>query len=143
LRGWYRFFRLTPADRGLLFEAALVLVAMRAGLAFLSFGRLLRIRARLEGKRLLCRAPLESSRIVWAVEAMSRSLRLTGCLVRALAADSMLVRRQQSSRLRLGVVKRGDALEAHAWLESDDRIIIGADSRRSFTPLVPVGLFDS
>jgi hypothetical protein len=48
------------------------------------------------------------------------------CLPTALVAQFMLRRRGVASRLCLGVRRDGSALEAHAWLEIDGKIVFGA-----------------
>ena len=66
--------------------------------------------------------------VAWAVSAGSRYTPSTSCLVQALAAQMLLNRRGYLSQLRIGVAK-GDAgqFQAHAWVESDGRIIIGGN----------------
>jgi hypothetical protein len=58
------------------------------------------------------------------------------CLVQALAARWLLARRGIASDLHIGVLKNDDALEAHAWLERDGRVLVGgAASPAVFHPL--------
>lgn len=48
------------------------------------------------------------------------------CLARALAAELMLGRYGYSSQLKIGVAKTPSGeFEAHAWLESEGRVLIG------------------
>jgi hypothetical protein len=52
----------------------------------------------------------------------------------------MLHRRGHASRLHIGVAAREGigAIRAHAWVEVDDRVIIGdLDDLASFAPLQP------
>jgi hypothetical protein len=76
-------------------------------------------------------------RIAWAVGAASRYVPTATCLSQALAAQVLLARHGHPASLRIGVA-RGAAgrLEAHAWIESRGRIVIGgtADLAR-YTPL--------
>ena len=64
-------------------------------------------------------------RVVWAVRAASPYLRAV-CLPQALATQVLLARRGFSSELRIGVIrlKQGNLL-AHAWVESQERVVIG------------------
>ena len=51
------------------------------------------------------------------------------CLVQALAADAILRRRGLACELRIGVRARDDStvpIEAHAWVECDGAVAIGA-----------------
>lgn len=57
------------------------------------------------------------------------------CLVQALAAKRWLGRHDIDSRLVIGARLDGAApLDAHAWLEADDRVVTGGDPA-GFSPL--------
>lgn len=63
--------------------------------------------------------------------------RRPSCLVRALALAELLARAGvPGSLIRLGVRRDGEAMDAHAWVELDGRVV-GDDPRvaRRFTPL--------
>ena len=64
---------------------------------------------------------------VWAVEAVSRrALRDRPCLTQALVARHLLRRRGVETSLEIGAVRGDDgALQAHAWLEHNGRVVIG------------------
>src|SRR5207244_8955670 len=94
-----------------------------------------RLAARLARPTARPRAP--TAVIASAVAAAGR--RVPGgrnCLAQALAAHVLLGRHGHASRLRLGVA-RGAAGEfaAHAWVEIDDAVLVGATGRERFTPL--------
>jgi hypothetical protein len=133
--------RLPAAERWLLVKAALLLAAIRLGLGLLPFHTLRRLVAE------VAEAPTgwlqeadrsSADRIVWAVEAAGRHLPGAGtCLTQALAAQVLLARRGHPGLLHIGVVKGEEGkLEAHAWLESRGRIVIGGSELERFTPLV-------
>jgi len=62
------------------------------------------------------------------------------CLTRALALQIWLGRRGQAAELRFGVARGAEApLDAHAWLESAGRILIGAAEVPRYAPLPPTG----
>ncbi|HKO15609.1 MAG TPA: lasso peptide biosynthesis B2 protein [Gemmatimonadaceae bacterium] len=65
--------------------------------------------------------------LVWAIEAVSRRVPRATCLTQAVSGHLLLRAFGYSSRLRLGVGHgvRGDFL-AHAWLERQTQILIGA-----------------
>jgi hypothetical protein len=78
--------------------------------------------------------------IVWAVRAVSRYVPNATCLTQALVVQRFLIRSGHRCRLRLGVSK--DAVrgfEAHAWVECDERVVIGESAGESvtsrFTPI--------
>ena len=61
------------------------------------------------------------------------------CLSQALATQVMLGRRGRSATLRIGVANEEGAVKAHAWLETEGKIIIGgSQSRNRFSPLPPL-----
>jgi hypothetical protein len=72
--------------------------------------------------------------IVWAVRAVSRYVPNATCLSQALVVQRFLIRSGHRCRLRLGVAK--DAIrgfEAHAWVECDERVVIGESAGESVT----------
>jgi len=73
-------------------------------------------------------ASAEIEDVVWAVDRVGRSLpRVFTCLPLALTARFMLRRRGADPALRIGVMRDpGGALTAHAWLEIDGKVILGA-----------------
>ncbi len=63
------------------------------------------------------------------------------CLVRAIAAACLLRRNRRASVLTIGVGLTDPApswrgLHAHAWLESDGMVVVGAQERAAYTPLL-------
>lgn len=71
-----------------------------------------------------------------AVLCAARFVPRATCLVRAIALQILLARAGQPSDLRLGVAFDETRLfAAHAWLEQNGRILIGASEAR-WTPLV-------
>jgi len=54
------------------------------------------------------------------------------CFEQALAARMMLKRRRIGSTLYLGVARRREQLDAHAWLRSGDRILTGIGGIHEF-----------
>jgi Transglutaminase-like superfamily len=135
-----KFLRLPNSERRLLIEAALLLEAIKLGMRLLPFRTLRGILARVANvpARLLRPADfIPSDRVAWAVEAASRHTpRVKSCLAQALATQVLLTRRGYPSLLHIGVTKgeRGQ-LRAHAWVESEGRILIGGSGLERFTPL--------
>lgn len=128
LRLYSAFRRLTPAERRLFAEAAVVSGCVWLGLRTISFASLRRSLDMFSRRPAL---PLSGSlaTLTWAVEAASR--RIPGgrtCLVEALTADAMLRRRGYASVLHLGIRRDDDArppIAGHAWVVCDDRIVVG------------------
>lgn len=76
------------------------------------------------------------SAIVWAIEAVGRRLgRLSTCLTRALTGELLLDANGAPVTLTIGVRRtHAGALEAHAWLARNDRVLLGGTSE-GYVPL--------
>jgi len=81
----------------------------------------------------------EEERILWATEvACRRLLPERPCLTQALTARVLLARRgARVPELEIGVKRQSDGtLEAHAWLERDQEVLIGGrDAPATYRPL--------
>lgn len=82
------------------------------------------------------------ARTRWAVSRTAKAALGATCLPQALAANALLSFQGYASVIRIGV-RRGDdgAVQAHAWVLSEDRVVVGDDGERldSFTPLTDLG----
>lgn len=133
-----RFVRLAPADRRLLVRAGLHVAALRIGLSLLPFA-VVRRYCHWAAPR---QPPMPSRsdaahRVAWAVGVVSRRIPNATCLTRALAAQILLAQLGLASRVWIGVAKGvGTPLSAHAWVESDGQIVLGAvEDLAAYTPL--------
>ena len=137
-----RIRRLSRVECGLL-ATALMLVAMtRLGLTCLPFwlvNEVLVSSERTSPSRRRSTKSLSVSQLVWAITAASRWIPKATCLTQALAAQCLLKRNGHPAVLRLGVLKEGDRLAAHAWLESHGRIVIGGLGAERYVPLTEAG----
>ena len=80
----------------------------------------------------------ELRRVAWAVRNAARLVPRASCLTQALAGQLILARRGKSSQVRIGVARdEKGRFVAHAWLVSEDRIVLGGGEEdiRGFTPL--------
>ncbi len=139
----HRLFRKALAlpipELWLLARVAVLLLLLRLALHALPFRVVLRAMDALStpGER-PARGSDYQRRVVWAVTAAGRQLLGNKpCLPQALGTRLLLRRRGLGAQLRIGVARGpGGRLEAHAWVENGERIIIGgSDSPRFFTPL--------
>lgn len=117
--------RLPWADRLLLAEALLVVVPVRVGLWLLPFRwwrpLLNEVSAQAGGA-----TSIAPERVAWAVRAAARRVPAASCLTQALTTRLMLGRRGRHARVRIGIAHgRAGQFEAHAWVESEGRTIIG------------------
>src|SRR5262245_17094828 len=130
-----KFFRLPRGERWLLIKAALLLGLIRIGLRLLSLRFLKQLLDSASKRR--AANQFSSDRIVWAVTAASRYvLGDKPCLTQALAAQVLLKRRGYAANLRIGVSRtEGKQLQAHAWVESGDRVVVGGGDLSRYSPL--------
>ena len=137
-----KFLNLTTDKRGLLISALFRLIAIRIGLWVLPLQQLIKRLPQMAVARDDGRASsaLPAERIAWAIRMASRYLPGSrNCLVQSLAVQTLLARRGYSSHLRIGVAKdEGGQLKAHAWVEYDGKIIIGAEGASQYAAFPPL-----
>jgi hypothetical protein len=140
-----RLCRLSWNERVLLFQAALLLPAIAMAVRWLGLGRVRRLLARISPARSINisdAAAIERC-TAWAVAAAARHGRFgANCLEQSLLLWWLLRHRGVAAELHFGVRKRARALEAHAWIEVDGRVLIDTiDVRARFSafdrPIAP------
>jgi hypothetical protein len=135
----YKFLDLKRKDKLLLFKAFLLLGGIRLALWTLPFRTLQVIleegSSRIAGTEAYHLPP---ERIAWAVGIISPFIPKATCFSQALAAYVLLASYGYKPSLQIGVA-RGDnyQLEAHAWVESRGKVIIGGSEIDRFTRLPP------
>ena len=134
-----KFLDLSANEKRLLFKAAGLLLVVRISLILLPFRTVIkRIESVQPGKGLAGDpSELVCERVGWAVKVARRYMPFAKCLPQAVVAKILLARQACPAQLRIGVYKtENGALEAHAWVESEGRIVIGELSDISrFSPL--------
>jgi hypothetical protein len=129
-----KFARLPAARRRLVLRALLTVAGYRLGLDLFPFRWVQEAAAR--GRRRSRRRVPAPEQYVWAVQSAARRVPRATCLTQALALQSLLAAAGHASSLRIGVAREdGGRFEAHAWLESGGRILIGAGGSERFTAL--------
>jgi len=119
----------TVSDWLLLVRVAVMQVATTVVARIVPLRVVRSIAARL-ARLLFAAASLEDAAVVWAIEATGRRLGgLSTCLVQAVVAEAMLKSSLRPIRLTIGVKRVADgSLRAHAWVATDDCVLIGATS---------------
>jgi hypothetical protein len=137
MRRMYRFLCLPARDHHLLVRSAFLLGGIRLGLWLLPFERLRRVLAR--AARWGCRA--SADRVVWAVSVASRYVPMATCLAQALATQVLLGGANHPASVRIGVARGEEGrLRAHAWVESEGRVLIGSlEDLAHYVPMPPLG----
>lgn len=133
-----KFLLLPSAERHLLVRAAILLWAIRLGMWLLPFQTLRRLLAGVthasqgmpDADRSL------PDRIAWAVAVASRYVARANCLTQGLAVQLLLEREGYPARLQIGVARSAEGwLRAHAWVESQGKIVVGGGEHSHYVPL--------
>lgn len=135
----HKFLRLPAADRSLLVHSVLLIGAARLALWMLPFNVVRQLMARPARGSSTQHATTE--RIGWAISVAKRFVPKANCLPQALAAESLLARDGYPVEFRIGVLKTDQGqLKAHAWVESDGRLVVGdlTEGMATYTPLPPL-----
>lgn len=135
-----KFASLPSADQRRFFVALPVVVAVRVALWVLPFGKLQAAITRPVRRRSGAVAPsmTDAERIAWSVGSAARFVPKATCLTQALAGSLLLSRAGHPAEVRIGVAKDpAGKLEAHAWVESRGRVLIGDHDLHRFTTLGP------
>ena len=140
---WVKFWKLAPVERRLLFGALGDLLAVRVGLRVLPLQRILTYSKRLQAQTsevgrfygLPESSVVSVHQIAWAIRTVGRYLPGGGnCLVKSLAGHFMLARRGYASQLQIGAARDDGQFKAHAWVECEGQIVIGAAGVSQYTP---------
>jgi hypothetical protein len=141
MRSLCKFFLLEPSERRLLLRTGLILWAARLGLWLLPLPTLRRLLAKWrQAESISPDGSANIEKIVWAVTVASHYVPAATCLTQALAGQILLAQYGQPALLQIGVAKNeAGKLEAHAWVESRGRIVIGGSEELfRYTPLSSV-----
>jgi hypothetical protein len=115
-------------DRKLLIRAAVLLWIVRLGLWILPFQRLRDLLSK-KNRKPIAEATTELAsirKITRSVKRMSRYVPAATCLAQALVTITMLEEAGLPASLRIGVARsEAGKIEAHAWVESMGKVIIG------------------
>lgn len=138
LRAMRRFLSLPGSGRRRLLFALLLLTVVRIGLWTAPFKRVHAALDRVAHPRPGAPDPTpgDADQIAWAVKAAARFVPAASCLTQALAAEVLLARAGHPAQIRLGAAKdeRG-RVEAHAWVESYGRVVLGGEELERFVVL--------
>jgi hypothetical protein len=132
-----KFFALKRVERGLLLRSFLLVGLIRVGLWVVSLPCLIKLLVTLSRPSPPAnRSGNSMDSVVWAVAVASRYLPQATCLVRGLAAQVLLADAGIPSDLCIGVTKDDPtSFEAHAWVETDGRVLIGGPRIDRYTRL--------
>lgn len=137
IKSLYNLFKRPKEDMVLVIEALCYLLFIKLLLTLHNFNYLakkysLHVTQKDESK---ADNPVMAKKVGWAVERVSLLLPWEGlCLVKALSAQRMLVKRSLQGTIYMGV-KNSDAqqLKAHAWLKYNELFLTGRAGHEEFT----------
>jgi hypothetical protein len=141
------FLKLNHSDRGMLLQTYLLLTLVRLGLLLLPFEQLWKTLVKLGQLQLpaimVSKADLKTEaqrvrQVIWAVNLSARfSPSGAKCLARALTTKVLLDWQQCPSDFKIGVTKNEQGeLEAHAWIEVQNQVVMGLINRLDqYTPM--------
>ena len=133
------FYRLPRAERSLFVTAVCLLAAVRIALALVPLRALrdgLAWRWRV-GSVVLRPTALTLRQIIWAIQCASRLVPGATCLVQGLAALRLGTSAGYPVTMNIGTTKElNGALKAHAWVEYQGGVILGAAEGINYTPLL-------
>lgn len=139
--GWLRlmlkiknFFKLSSKKQSLLCKTLLLTILIRLSLFLLSFSRVQVIANKLSKIRTNKKDIKAVEDIIWSVKVSSHYVPNATCLTQAITAQILLTKYNYNSKLKIGVVK-SDNFEAHAWVEINNKIILG-ESQIDFVPIL-------
>ncbi len=135
-----KLFRLSPREQFLLAQTFALTAGTRLALRVVPFRAVLRAADAATPRSRAARRPSRRQIVRFARASARRLLGERPCLTQALVVLYLFRRHRYPARLRIGVQKRAAGrLEAHAWIESQGRIVIGRlPDLHTYTPLPPL-----
>ena len=128
------FFKLSHDRKSLLIISVVLIISIRIFLYIFSFSRIYSISNKLARIKINQNNPKQILDVVWSVRVVAYHIPKATCLVQAIVAQILMTHYNYDSILRIGVNKSNN-FEAHAWLEKDNKIILG-ESSMDFVPIL-------
>jgi hypothetical protein len=132
-----KFFHLPSVEKCLLFRAWILLGVIRLGLELFPFSTLRKLLDRLRIKLGSLKKKFSEEQLVWSVTVVSRYIPKATCLAQALTTQFLLQQAGHQACLHIGVTEADEGrLKAHAWVESQGRILMGGFDLSRYTHLL-------
>lgn len=133
MRQLRKFARLSWADQRLIVKSVVLMWAFRLALWFLPFRRISSLRRHKTSR--LSRPSTSPARVSWAVRLAARYVPQSTCLVQALTARKLLETAGIAAQMQIGVTKKQERFEAHAWVEAHGEVVSGGIDLEQYTRL--------
>jgi hypothetical protein len=128
------FFKLSSDRKSLFIKSLILIIFIRLSLSLFSFSRVQKISEIFSRSNINQKETITIKDVVWSVQAVSAYVPRATCLTQAITAQILLSRHNQPSKLKIGVMK-DEEFEAHAWLEIDDKIVLG-ETENKYIPIL-------
>lgn len=129
-----RFFQISLEDKFLLIKTYFLLWTVRLMLWIFKIHRIINFTEKVGSSTK--NNSLSIEKIVWAVNSTSPYVPKASCLTRSLVARILFKQNGYKSEIKIGVAKdENGKLNAHAWVEIDDKTVIGG-SQIEYTPIL-------
>lgn len=132
------FLKLNNSEKIILVKALLFLWIVRIMLSTLPFNFIHGIMKKFTKIQKNNKSQFSKEKLIWTINVMSTFTPNASCLTRALSAQILLANYNYPSNIKIGVSKNEGEFEAHAWLESDEKIILGK-SHIEYVPILKMG----
>ena len=134
----HKFMNLNNSEKIIIFKALITLWIVRILLWIFPFSIIKKLIDKFDVIYNESNSKFSKEKLIWAIQSMSIYTPRSTCLTRALGAKFLLNMYHYSSNIKIGVSKAEIEFEAHAWLESDNEIILG-ESKKEYTTILNIG----
>jgi hypothetical protein len=125
------------SEKYVLFQAVILIVFVKIALRLVRLNTFIPLISKLAQVQVGAEGRPDAARVGVLVDAVGRKLNAT-CLHRALAAYVIMRRRHHAAKLSIGVLLDQNArFSAHAWVESQGKIVIGYLNNLASYTLLP------
>jgi hypothetical protein len=133
----HKFFNLSSSEQRLLIKAWILLGVIRLGMELFPFSTLRKLLDRLRFLMGGFEKEFSEEQLVWSITVASRYIPKATCLAQALTTQLFLQQAGHQACLHIGVSEAEDGgIKAHAWVESQGRILIGGFDINKYTHLL-------
>ncbi len=132
-----KFLRLPFNEKILFVRIWFLLAIIKLGLSLLPFTTLRKVLTVISPLIARGGEAWSEDLLVWAVGAASRYVPKATCLARAMVIQLVLKQSGRQASLHIGVNgAEGNHLDAHAWVESQGKVLFGGSNLSSYTHLL-------
>jgi hypothetical protein len=137
MRRIYKFLNLSSTEQCLLIRTWILLGSIRLGMGLFPFSTLRKLLSRLKPQSNGIGKKFSKEQLVWSVTVVSRYIPKATCLAQAITTQLLLQKAGHQACLHIGVTEaEKGGLKAHAWVESQGKVLIGGIELNQYTHLL-------